>query len=242
MIRLRSVFWGVLLFCMLLGLPAEGLSQGGDVAGTVTFSGEPPKPTRMLIPKEFEVCGEGERLVDEVRVGEAGALEDVVVFVDGKLAGVEAPSEPPEAFQMIQQGCRFTPFIFSAAKGSEIEILNADSVAHNIHAYEVVGRIRRDLFSFQQPFKGHTRTEKLRVRRSNIVELRCDRHDFMRGWIVVPRNPFAVAASGGEYRLIGIPAGERTLVAFHPVLGSQTKIVTIDASKPQTVDFSFTIP
>lgn len=230
---------GLVLTAALVAIPQAAWSgDGGAIAGKITFKGEVPAPEKIPINKDQEVCGEGQRIVDEVRMGKDGSLEDVVVFIDGKIDGAAVPDG--ETFELLQKGCRFNPFVLTVPKGSELSIVNGDPVAHNIHAYELLGRARRDLFNFQQPNLGHTKKQKLKPRRSNIVQLQCDIHDFMRGWIVVPKNPFFGAVEKGEYELTGIPAGERTVVAFHPVLGTLEKKVTVADGGKITADFEFT--
>ena len=222
-----------------LGPASMAMAAGATVSGRVQLVGEVPESSRIPITKDQEVCGQGQRVVDEVRVGEGGGLEDVVIFVDGAIDGVPVPEPSSGAFEMIQKGCRFNPFIFAVPNKARLKIVNEDSLAHNIHAYEIIGRARRDLFNFQQPHQGHTKEVNMKVRRGDIVQLQCDIHDFMRGWIVVPQNPFATVASGGKYTLEGIPPGERTIKAFHPVLGILEEKVALKEGETATVEFSF---
>jgi len=205
-------------------------AAAATVTGTVTFKGEVPKPSKIPITKDNDVCGQGQRIIDEVVVNEDATLQHVAVFVHGRIAGIEAPAGYPTHFEMVQKGCRFNPFVATVPKGQALKI---------VHAYELIGRARRDLFNFQQPEEGHTRTELMRTRRGNIVQLQCDIHDFMRGWIVVPENPFATVAEDGRYSLSGIPAGERTIMAFHPVLGLLEKKITLVDGQDTAVDFEF---
>ena len=115
----------------------------------------------------------------------------------------------------------------------------AEPVAHNIHAYEIIGRARRDLLNFAQPEQGHVKDHVMSPRRGNVVLLTCDIHDFMKGWMFVPENPFAAVADGGSFSLDGVPAGARTVKAFHPVLGFQEAKVELAEGGTANVDFVF---
>ena len=226
---------------LLAGTGPASLTMAAEtkVTGEVRIVGDVPEASRIPITKDQEVCGQGQRVVDEVRVGETGGLEDVVVFVDGAIKGTSSTEAPAAEYELLQKGCRFNPFIFAVPKGGNLKIVNGDPLAHNIHAYELIGRARRDLFNFQQPQQGHIKKESMRVRRGNIVQLQCDIHDFMRGWIVVPQNPFSTVASGGKFTITGIPPGEHTLIAFHPVLGTVEQKVTLEEGATVSVNFEF---
>ena len=233
--RKLSVMVGIIGMMMTVSLTA----RAAGVKGAVRFKGKAPKASKIPITKDNAVCGEGQRIVDEVRV-KNGLLEDVAVFVHGKIDGAPPSTNGSKAFEILQKGCRFNPFVSGIPKGSKLKIVNGDPVAHNIHAYELIGRARRDLFNFQQPHEGHTKEKKMKVRRGDIVQLQCDIHDFMRGWIIVPQNPFVTVAKDGKYDLTGIPPGEHTIKAFHPVLGVLEKKVTLKDGADETLDFEFT--
>ena len=229
----------VVILCSSAGTEAAQAGSTASVKGAVTFEGEVPAPKMMLITKNNETCGTGQREIAEVSTTAEGRLRDVVVFVDGKIEGA-APPNPPESYELLQQGCRFQPYVFYVPKGETLKIVNGDPVAHNIHTYELIGRARRDLFNFSQPHEGHTKELKIKPRRGNVVQLTCDIHDFMAGWIFVPENPFAVVATEGTFLLEGIPPGARTIKVFHPTLGFQEKQVNLVAG--ETVDIHFVYP
>ena len=236
MMMKKTLTVGLGLFAMLAAAPSA-MAEGGKISGALTFKGKVPKASKIPISKDNDTCGKGDRIVDEVNV-DGKKLLDVAVFIDGEIEGYP-PGKFKMKYEMIQKGCRFNPFVSWIPNKEKLKIVNEDPVAHNIHAYEFFGRSRRDLFNFQQPRKGHTKKQKVKLRKSNIVQLQCDIHDFMRGWIIVPSNPFATTASKGTYSLDKVPAGKYTLKAFHPVLGVLDKEVTVKDGETVTVDFEF---
>lgn len=234
----RKVTFALTFLCVFT-VAAGAAYAGAGITGTVKLQGDPPKAKSMTITKDEKVCGEGQRAVDEVTVTGDGMLSDVVVFIEGKIDGVSAPEPPDGGYKLIQRGCRFVPFVSYVPKKQEFTILNDDPLAHNIHAYEIIGRARRDLLNFAQPEKGHTKVQKMTPRRGNIIQLTCDIHDFMSGWIFVPDNPFAATVTEGQFSIEGVPAGTYTLKAYHPVFGFVEQQVELADGKTLQVDFLF---
>ncbi len=218
-------------------LPAGQAGPTASIRGTVRFAGEVPPPRKVWVNKDPEACGGGEREIVEVSVTAEGLLRDVVVFIDGEIEG--ASPAAPVTFELRQQGCRFLPAVSYVPKNGILRIVNEDLIHHNIHAYERRGRARRDLFSFSQPEKGHTRELEIKPRRGDVVQLTCDIHNFMLGWILVPDNPFATVVADGTFALSGIPPGSRILEVFHPVLGFRQRPVELVAGETVEVDFVY---
>ena len=218
---------------------AQAYGGGAGITGTVKLKGALPKPKTLTITKDQDICGHGQRVIDEVTVSEDGLLSDVVVFIDGKMEGITGPPPPEGGYKLVQRGCRFVPFVSFIPKHEKLTILNDDSLSHNIHAYELIGRGRRDLINFAQPEKGHTKVQKISPRRGNIVQLTCDIHDFMSGWIFVPDNPFAELVTEGKFTIEGIPAGTHTVKAYHPVFGFLEQEIELKEGNTVNLDFTF---
>ncbi len=226
--------------CAVVALASGGAvcaAETAAVKGTVSYSGEVPAPIAIKITKDEETCGTGDREIPEISTTAQGHLRDVVVFIDGEVEG--APPGESVVYELVQEGCRFTPNVSYVPKNETLKIVNADPVAHNIHTYEKIGRAKRDLFNFSQPEQGHSREVAIKPRRGNVVKLACDIHDFMTGWIFVPDNPFAAVAAEGSFELAGIPPGTRTLKVFHPKLGFLEQEVELVAGETAEASFVF---
>lgn len=216
------------------------VTEGAVLTGEVTFSGSVPEAKRLLITKDAEVCGEGYRERHEVVVAEGGGLLNVVIF----LVDVEQGKqwiEPDEGYILDQRNCSFQPHLQIVRPGSDLNIVNSDPVLHNIHSYELIGRARRTLFNFGQPSEKKMITRPLRPRRGSQIQLKCDAHDFMEGWILAPQNPyFAIVNKDGTFEIDDVPAGTYTVKAWHPYLGVQEGQVTLDPSGKGEISFQFT--
>lgn len=214
------------------------VQDAGSVEGRVMFVGTPPPPRKLLITKDPEVCGGGERVIEDVSVTEEGGLRNVVVYLNGIEHGKawETVSAQP---LLNQRGCRFLPEIAIVPKGKPLAVTNSDPVPHNIHAYEVIGRARRSLFNMAQPQPG-TITKSITPRTAPMVKVECDLHNFMEGWVFVAETPYTTLVDAeGKFTLSEIPPGSYTLKAWHPTLGMQEAEVQIESGKTSSASFEF---
>jgi len=75
-----------------------------------------------------------------------------------------------------------------------------------------------------------------------MLRIGCDVHRWMTAWVGVVSHPyFAVSESkGGTYTIANVPAGRRTITAWHEAFGSLTKAVEVKDGQTATVDFVYT--
>jgi len=217
-----------------LAYEAGAVYGAGKVTGKVSFKGAPVSK-KLPITKNNEVCGTGEREIVEVDA-RSGALAGAVVYVakieKGKAWGtLDAPV-------LNQQGCRFAPAALVVKKGGEVTVRNSDPVLHNIHAYEIIGAVRRTMFNVGQPDKGDMK-QPIKVRRGNVIKIECDAHDFMHAWAFAAENPYAaVTKEDGSFAIDGLPDGTYEVKAWHPVLGEKSMQVTVKGATTASFEFS----
>lgn len=215
------------------------VAEGGTITGKILFKGEVPEPKKLLITKDEAVCGKGSVTRQEVSVSQDGALKDVVVVLEGVSKG-KAWQAPVQAYGLDQKKCEFRPYLQAIPKGSKLSILNSDSVLHNIHTYELIGRARRTLFNIAQPKFKPKVTTIVRTRRGSAIRVECDAHNWMLGWIYVVDNPYyAIVRKDGNFTIKDIPAGTYKLKAWHPFLGTKEKKVNISTTDKVEVVFEY---
>jgi len=213
------------------------VGDGGSISGKVSFSGNAPAPVVYKISKNNDVCGDGNREVNYVRVNN-GALADVVVYLDKVKQGKAFNAEEKEA-KILQKGCQFRPFIQIMQNDNNAAIINEDPVLHNIHTYEIIGKAKKTVMNISQPDAG-TINKKIELKRGVAMKIECDAHDFMHGFVFVAKNPYyALVADDGSYKIDNIPPGKYKVMAFHGTLGTQKGKVEVAAGVSQTVDFAF---
>jgi hypothetical protein len=212
--------------------------NGGTISGTVTFEGTPPEPETLIIGKDNAVCGEGQALRNQVKVGKKGELSQVVVFLERIDKGKAWPAS--KSYKIDQVRCNFDPFLQVVPRGASVKIVNSDPLLHNIHPFEIIGRGRRTLFNLAQPRQGQIDIKTIDATRGNVVELSCDAHNWMSGWLYVMDHPyFSVVDEDGRFSIEEIPAGTYKLVAWHPVLGSRAQEIKIAANGKAAASFIF---
>lgn len=216
------------------GYEVESVADAGKVTGKVTFKGSVPAPRKIPITKNPEVCGTGQREIVEVAVN-GDALRSAVVYV-AKIDKGKAWGETEKPV-LDQRGCQFRPDVLVVKKDTELTVRNSDPVMHNIHTYELIGSVRRSIFNVGQPDKGDMK-QSVKMRRSNVVKIECDAHDFMHAWAFAADNPYAAATSeAGTFTIDNLPAGTYEIKAWHPVLGEKSTTVTVKGGATTTASF-----
>lgn len=257
-----STLWQPLVVgtILLLTIPTTGLSaaykegavaDGGSIKGNISFKGALPEDAidKIAITKNPEVCDKdpknpGYREVVWVDVKD-GALRGAFVFIDKIKAGKVWPEPEAGKYIIEQKGCRFHPWA-EVVKPGKITIRHSDGegVLHNINMREMIGVekgrvVKRTMFNFGQPDPGDI-IKNLKPRRSHYIAINCEAHNFMFGFRMAPKHPYAVVVKeDGSYSIDDVPPGTYTIKAWHPRLGIKKTKVTVPAKGSVKADFTF---
>lgn len=221
----------------LLMVPSAGMAyqegevaKGGKLTGTVSFQGPIPEPYVIWVKKDEEVFGKtvpDERLL----VSKQGKVRNVVITVEGVQQGKRWPDLKSS---LVNEKGRFVPHVQVARKGAKLEIVNTDPVLHNTHGFQD----RRTVFNPALPTQGLK--VQVPLRKAGVIEVMCDAHDWMNGWIVVLEHPyFSVTGEAGSYSIADVPPGTYTVTAWHEKLGKKQTQVTVKAGGNSEVNFVF---
>src|SRR5215813_12591645 len=120
------------LLCATMALVQ--FATAGEITGTITLKGTPPKEKDITPLKDDPNCGKLHTEMPTTHfyvVGANSGLADVVISlqgVSGKSAGASA-----KPVSIDQKGCEYTPQILAVQTDQKIVVKNSDPVLHNIH-------------------------------------------------------------------------------------------------------------
>jgi len=233
----------VLLFAISTSIILVTSAQAETLLrGHITFQGKVPAPKKELVSKDVEHCGHGYRETQEVRIDNQQGLQDVVIYLDSTELEFNW-THPQKGYSLTQQGCRFEPLIQIYPKDPKVrlKVINNDPLLHNVRIDQLIDRLRPTLLNLSQPEGQAPKSKGLRIKPgSNIIEISCDVHSFMKGWMFAADNPYCTLVDEhGAYTIKNLPTGEHTFKAWHPYLGTQEAVATIEDGKPITLNFTF---
>jgi plastocyanin len=210
-----------------------GDNKGGVLKGKVTFSGNNADANKTdNTAKDPDACGPS-RSLDKLKVDAGKGVEDVVVYVKGKVPGdFDAKFKKVE---LDQKGCVFHSHVTFVAAGGDVVFKNSDTVLHNVKFSSTNNG------SFNQGIGGG-KEQSYTFKEPEFVTCECSVHPWMSGLIVVMENPYYTATNDkGEYEL-HLPAGKQKIMMQHQTLGKAEKKgveVEIKDGETKTLDFEF---
>ena len=217
-----SNFGSFVLVAALVMAPVSAIAQysggdvkdGGSISGTVKFKSTAPAPKKLDVGKDKEVCDKSPKM-DQSLIVKDGNLANAVVTITDIKSGKKIDAKK---VTLDQAGCEYKPHVLAFAAGTAVEILNPDGILHNVHSYSKVN----SAFNEAQPkFK---KSLEVKVEKPEVVEVKCDVHGWMHGWLVATANPyFSVTDGSGSFKLTDVPAGSYTVEVWHEKLARRAR-------------------
>jgi len=163
-------------------------------------------------------------------------MANAVVWLTAKNSS-EAITPPDTPYAMSQKNREFTPRILVVPQNAKVEFPNADSIMHHVYSFSEAKTFELKLYK-EQP------KAPLVFEQTGVVELGCNIHDWMLGYIVVVDSTiFAITDEAGKVDLTAM-AGEYTLNVWHSGFGDisnvESEVVSV-SSKPLTYKIKQTI-
>lgn len=195
-------------------------------------------PSAVHVTRDGHVCGAAGPIVqDEVSADAQGRVREVVVYVDAPPAELKgAGKKSPGQVVFDQRNCAFVPHVEAASPGTKVLFRSSDPVLHNVHAW----LDETTVANFAMPVQGQE-VEAFAARKPGTVRLLCDAgHDWMSAYLLVlPHRAYEVTGEGGAFRIERVPAGKRTVVAWHPHLGKVTRDVDVPKEGAVSIELRF---
>ncbi|XOV81126.1 MAG: methylamine utilization protein [Aestuariibacter sp.] len=123
---------------------------------------------------------------------------------------------------MDQVDRQFKPRILVVPKGAPVMFPNSDSIKHHVYSFSPA-----KVFEIQL-YKGSD-NEPVIFNKAGVVELGCNVHDWMLGYIYVADSPYFAQLDENNSATIDVPEGEYTLRIWHP------RISEADLQKNQSI-------
>lgn len=226
-----------LLTATVLAL-AGSLATAGEITGTITLKGTPPKEKDITPLKDDPTCGKLHTEMPTTHfyvVDSKGELADVVVSLQGISGKSTGASAAPA--ELDQKGCEYTPQILAVQTGQKIVVKNSDPVLHNIHDLPNPDSGNPEKNMAQMP-NGPDLTFTF-DKPEDFLKFKCDVHPWMFAWVSIFDHPyFAVSAKDGTFKIANVPAGKYTLKAAHRKAGVVTQEIEVKDGAPTKVDLT----
>ena len=133
-------------------------------------------------------------------------LAGAVVYLE---ATGEAPSQQPAAGVMDQIDRQFVPYILVVQRGAEVHFPNSDSIKHHVYSFS-------EAKTFEIRLYRDAATDPIRFDAAGEVELGCNVHDWMLGYIYVVDTPYFARTDGAGVARIDAPQAHYRLGVWHP--------------------------
>lgn len=226
---------GFLCNASLYAYEGIDVANGGAISGKALFSGEAPTRQKIDVTKDKEVCGAKEHLSDALVVSDGNGIKNVIVSITGieKGKAVETPASNPT---LDQNGCVFTPHVICVTAGTTIDILNSDSVTHNVHTYPE----ENTAVNKAQPPSLKVVSLPTEFGEEDPMKVACDYHGWMSAWVGIFEHPyFAVTGDDGSFTISNIPPGAYEVKAWQEDLGELVKTISVKTGETTTENFEF---
>jgi len=194
--------WLAVLFAFFLVVPAASAAR---IRGTVRVPTAP-----QAEPAFHPYAGHASSMAGHM-MAERGAPGDAVLWIESLPAAVDSALAVPAAHpRLAQKDQSFVPRVVVVPVGGVVDFPNMDPIYHNV--FSVSPARRFDLGKYP---RGESRS--VRFPRSGLVNVYCDIHSDMAGFILVtPTRAFARPSADGAWQLPELPPGRYDVHWWHP--------------------------
>ncbi len=211
-----------------LAYQGGAVSGGGTIRGVVIKKGAPADPVKK-VHKNMAECGPTVAAERHV-VSASGQVRWAVAMLQGVEAG--KPLDTAADVVLDNKGCRFEPHVMVAPTKAKLTVRNSDPMLHNAHFYLLKGKKKKNVLNLALPRKGQEIKKSKILRKSGLLSVVCDAHDFMQAFVWSLPHPYgAVTDASGAFELTDVPAGDHKLRVWHEAFGEKVVDVTVKAGE-----------
>lgn len=164
-------------------------------------------------------------------------LTNIVTLLRSTDMSKAAKTEPAIAI-MDQINREFVPHTLVVQQGTKVDFPNSDNVQHHVYSFSPAKTFELKLYS-------ELEVEPQLFNTPGVVELGCNVHDWMLGYIYVADTPYFTQSNSEGKATITVPDGDYTMSIWHPRLSesdtARISNLTVD-NDDITVRFSLFSP
>lgn len=185
------------------------LSAVGSVAGTVKLDGAPP-PDTTRVTVDQAICGT--KTDPELTVSKGSAVSNAVVWIADVKTGKPLPVD--KRAELSAQKCLLDPRVQAVVVGTTVNVFNDDRL---LHRFVFIPLGTHDTLTVMPFFNvGQVVASERLAKTPQIVEIRCTRHPWTRGYIAVFDHPyFAVTDGDGNFKIDSLAPGTYKMMVWH---------------------------
>lgn len=219
---------GVGCLIALLVSASTAMAGGRVIHGVVHV---PPEPASARTPNPYP--GRASSL-QQREIAARGSIADAIVYVESVPSAVDSTlPRSGAAPSMEQRDQAFLPRVIAVPVGGTVAFPNRDPIFHNVFSVSPVKR-----FDLGRYVKG--KSKSVTFNKAGLVNVYCEIHSDMAGFILVtPNRAIARPDTTGRYSLPELPAGQYTVVAWHPDLKTVRRTVQLSDSADVVLDLGF---
>lgn len=209
-----------------LCLLATCIASAGTVEGTVTIRSKVARPAKGPLQRRSGAIG-GPLYQENTRPAQPrDEVGNVVVYLENTPGGQTRPL----TVKLLQKNRQFDPHVVAIVQGSTVEFANGDTIYHSVYS-------QSETRPFFLPEYKQAESRHITFPKPGVIELFCAIHSEMNAYIVVLDSGFfAKPDDSHTFRLADVPAGKRTLRAWHPRLPPVTRVIDVPATGNVRVD------
>lgn len=168
----------------------------------------------------------------KVLTQEGQRVGNVVVYLTPKASKISAISNKIEI--MDQVNTQFSPHILAVQKDTQVRFPNSDSIKHHVYSFSQAKTFELQLYKELQ-------ADPLLFSNTGAVELGCNIHDWMLGYIFVVDTPYFGKTDSEGNLTLELPDGDYQLDVWHPRIQDKFSVLSRPLSLPVTSDIEIVL-